>query len=72
MLEKRRRERPYKGDSCMKKSKILIVALLIGLLLAVGTVLISCGIGCKGNCGYTGCNDKCPQTSEGCRLYNEC
>jgi len=48
----------------MKKSKILIVA-LVGLLLAVGVILTSCG-GCKGDCGFLGCNDKCPQTSEGC------
>jgi len=49
----------------MKKRKFLIVALLVGLLLAVGTIFTSCGT-CKGDCGFTGCNDQCPQTSKEC------
>ena len=50
----------------MNKSKFLIVV-LIGLLLAAGMVLSSCGRDCMGGCGraanFSECENDCPDSS---------
>jgi len=50
----------------MKKNKFLIV-IIIGLLLAAGMVLSSCGRDCMGGCGraanFSECENDCPDSS---------
>jgi hypothetical protein len=47
------------------KNKFLLV-LIIGVIMAVGMVAVSCGALCSGGCNYFGCEE------EGCPGGNKC